>query len=404
MADGQARKRRKKQRKSPTGWRVREKPNGKWLGLASVPGEGRYESKVWESKSEANDWAKQRHAEMVAGVRVAKQEERRVGCDTAALARCYVDSLKGANRSPSHVRECKRVLDGLAAAVPDLAVKGVSKEIEAWLNAATAELAPATRNRWLVAIRGMCRFAVRHEDLERDPTAAITRSQMPEFMKQCFSIEEARRLLCWVDDPWHARFATMLYTGLRVQECAGLEWQDIDWQGRTVMVRLRLEKGQMRTTRVKRKRERLVPLSDELAAILLPLRRERGPLFPSMEYNPNRGFAGFLARAGVAKEGRSPHSCRHSYGGMMTAAGLVTPLLMAYMGHSNINTTLGYTKEAVRYAAQVAEEGWKMGQMRLLTGLGMRLEGAELRKRRQGAKHSRVFEEVVGSLFVASGG
>ena len=116
--------------------------------------------------------------------------------------------------------------------------------------------------------------------------------------------------------------------------------------------------------RVKRQRERLVPLQPELAAILEPLKQDSGHLFTGKSWNPTRGFQAFLGRAGVTVAGRSPHSLRHTYAGIMTATGLPGPLLSAYLGHTSAATTMQYTKLAARYVAAVT--GWSRGEMPIM--------------------------------------
>lgn len=60
---------------------------------------------------------------------------------------------------------------------------------------------------------------------------------------------------------------------------------------------------------------------------------------------------------------RTPHSCRHTYAGLMTATGVPGALLGAYLGHSSADTTAIYTKLAGRYAQAVG--AWGRGEFRL---------------------------------------
>lgn len=77
-------------------------------------------------------------------------------------------------------------------------------------------------------------------------------------------------------------------------------------------------------------------------------------------------FHYFLKRVGLPIAGRSPHSLRHSYAGLMTATGMPSQLLRAYLGHSSEQTTSGYTKLATRYVNAVTT--WERGQPELLAG------------------------------------
>jgi integrase len=66
----------------------------------------------------------------------------------------------------------------------------------------------------------------------------------------------------------------------------------------------------------------------------------------------------------VAKDGRSPHALRHTYAGVMTATGVPSLALMAWMGHSSTATPAISAALATRYQEAVA--GWPRGQWRLL--------------------------------------
>lgn len=112
-----------------------------------------------------------------------------------------------------------------------------------------------------------------------------------------------------------------------------------------------------------RGRERIVPLQPELAEILGQPGAAGDPVAPRLEAIDSRRFARFLARCGVPAAGRTPHSCRHTYAGLMTATGVPGALLGAYLGHSSADTTAIYTKLAGRYAQAVGD--WPRGAFRL---------------------------------------
>jgi integrase/recombinase XerC len=348
------------------GWRTRKRA-GSWLGLVRIPGENREESKSFDAQAKAREWARRRHADLLTG---AGWAAKRVDGETESLSEDYLADLKARGRVESHRREVKRVLGMLAKAVPNLQAAGAAVAVERWLNEATASNARATRNRWLVTVRGLCRWAMRRRRLERDPTEMLERASVPEYLRPQFTVDELQRCLAQSHyrcprgdepkaDPYHLLFAVLAYTGLRFQEAAHLRWEDIDWLGRVVMVRLAAG------GRVKRQRERLVPLQAELAEILEPHRKDAGHLFKGKSWNPTRGFQNFLTRARVLVEGRSPHSLRHTYAGIMTASGVPGPLLSAYLGHTSAATTMEYTKLAARFVSVTA--GWRRGEMRIVT-------------------------------------
>lgn len=73
-----------------------------------------------------------------------------------------------------------------------------------------------------------------------------------------------------------------------------------------------------------------------------------------------RDLRAFCRRLGIDPAGRSPHSLRHSYAGLMTATGVRSLVLADWMGHESTATTKGYSTMATRYLAPC--RGWPMGR------------------------------------------
>jgi integrase/recombinase XerC len=357
------------------GYRLRAR-YGKTIAEVYVGG-GRYRQQTFpgnrEGRREAEDWAQDEAARIRAGVAA----RARFPAATGLLVADHVAELRALGRSEKHCAEVQRYGELLAAAVPDLGARGAEVEVGRFLAApprgdgSAAALSPATRNKWLVTIRGICRWAILHDRLAIDPTRLLRLAQRDQPLPATFSIDELRRLLAhthWdtprpdspAHDPYHALFAVLIYTGFRFQEAARLHWEDVDWTGQSVLVRLRA--GAV----VKRRKERIVPLQPELAEILRPWRHDTGRIFVGREHNPYRGFAAFLDRAGVAVDDRSPHACRHTWASLMAASGVTSDLLRAYLGHGSATTTAIYTQTATRYVGGVRE--WPRGELRLLTG------------------------------------
>lgn len=348
------------------GWRVREDPRtGRWVGQVRRP--GGYRSRTFDTSAQARAWAKGEAALAVTGRPSAVLTTG--GCLVSVARKDYLADLLARRRSPSHIRNVERTLTALQAAAPDLAAHDAGMRIERWLNAWQG--APAGRNKALVEVRGLVHWLQRRDRLDKDPTRAIERAAVDERLRPQLTIAELRRCLFHTHwdcprgdgpkaDPYHLLFAVLAYTGMRFQEGAMLRWQDIDWAAGIVTVSL--DTG----AAVKRRRERIVPLQPELRMLLDAWRRREGRLFQGREHNPSRGFRAFLERAGVTPAGRSAHSLRHSFAGLLTATGVPTALVGAYLGHTSAATTMLYTKLAARYAMEVA--GWPRGELAILAG------------------------------------
>jgi integrase len=330
---------------------------GRWV--AEVREGGKYRSRSWMTKAEAETWAKSEAAKVVLGM--IRPTAGPLVCSDLVAA--YRSDLVARGRSAGHLREIDRITGEFARAVP-IVRHEAKREVLAWLNGLVGPgrgLSGAGRNKYLVCVRGLFRWAIRHGWTEIDPTAAAEKSSVDCRLRPAFSLDECRSLVA-CQHRARAWVCLMLYSGLRADEALRLRRRDVD--ARSCGVVVSLDSG----ARVKRRRERWIPLQLELSEILAG--QQPGlpddPWSIGLESNPRREFEGFLEAAGVAKAGRSPHSCRHTYAALMTASGTPSLLLMAYMGHTSTATTAGYVRDAARFVGQIEDEGWERGKFRLL--------------------------------------
>ena len=335
------------------GWRLTEdKRTGRWRGLVLIPGTGGYRSKTFASQAEARKWARDQAAVAVVGGPSALEVTGRALA--SAMIPTYLAGLEARGRSASHLRNVRRSLEGAMAVAPDLAAAGAGAAIERWLEGMPSS--PATRNRVLTEVRALCHWAMRRDLLVKDPTRAIDRASVPEYLRPQFTVEEVRRLLA-VRHRYSRHFALMTLAGLRSGEAGGIRWRDVDRAGGILLVRLHGH-------RVKRNKERIVPLPQSLALQLGPAGAPDDPVAePMTDTVARRAWVHLLTLAGVEVQDRSPHSCRHTYAGLMTATGVPGLLLSAYLGHSSADTTMVYTKLAARYAQDPEVRGWGRGEL-----------------------------------------
>jgi site-specific recombinase XerD len=136
----------------------------------------------------------------------------------------------------------------------------------------------------------------------------------------------------------------MLSSGLRTREILHLTLEDLS-----------IPQGQI-LVRGKGKKERIVPLSPEVASILKAYLDQERPNSPSDRFflclkGPRRGhpmtaagirslFRYHRTTSGIAKA--NPHRMRHTFGANMARAGMSIPSLQRLMGHADFRTTMLY--------------------------------------------------------------
>ena len=147
---------------------------------------------------------------------------------------------------------------------------------------------------------------------------------------------------------WGHRDATMILVafrhGLRVSELVSLRWEQID-----------LETAHLHVRRLKQGRDSQHPISGPELRALRQLKREQSPgsrfVFVSERGAPltPRGFAQMLSRAAQSIDfpfSVHPHMLRHACGFKLANDGHDTRALQDYLGHRQIQHTVGYTEMA----------------------------------------------------------
>jgi site-specific recombinase XerD len=131
-------------------------------------------------------------------------------------------------------------------------------------------------------------------------------------------------------------------TGVRRQEAVDLNFEDIDFKNNTLRVR---GKG---------KKERIIPLSEEMAQELWIYFQSRLPLKNSALFITSRGnrihpskaheiYKEMLKRAGLDGNGYTLHTLRHSYATNLINNGVDIRSVQELLGHEDIGTTTIYS-------------------------------------------------------------
>lgn len=148
-------------------------------------------------------------------------------------------------------------------------------------------------------------------------------------------------------------FELLAYTGLRIGECLGLTWSDIDHDGGVLRVHRQLtryrEHGPLKTEAGRRE----VELAPAIARLLRdhwlasPWKGPDDPLFTNSVGRPvdyrkvGEAFRVAVRRSGVRRDGRlSLHSLRHGYASLLIAEGLDVVFVSRQLGHASPNVTL----------------------------------------------------------------
>jgi integrase len=201
--------------------------------------------------------------------------------------------------------------------------------------------------------------------ITRKPTDGVRPHKTPQgAAKESEALDpiQVRALLSAASgERWEALYVVVLHTGLRRGEALGLLWEDVHLEEGTLSVRRSLDvDGTLKSPKNAASRRTLKLAPRALAALKAHKvhqneERLRGGevwedhnlVFPNTIGRPmnagnfyRRDFQPLLERAGLASEGFTFHSLRHTFATTLAAKGVHPSTAQKMLGHSDIRMTL----------------------------------------------------------------
>jgi integrase len=205
--------------------------------------------------------------------------------------------------------------------------------------------------------------AIRWDYLESNAVAKA-RPQLPTYVtkeKEAMTVEDVRRLVAYIErHRWAGLYYIAVMLGLRLGELLGLQWDDIDWEKKTITIQRQMQEvrgqKQIRDT-TKTTKMRVLPLTPRLEQ---QLRQSLSPttspfLFPTDENTPqaptnfSRHFSGgdtgdktttgkSKIVTGIRQKARLPsyvtaHTFRHTVATLLLDLGIQGEIRDKILGH-----------------------------------------------------------------------
>lgn len=196
----------------------------------------------------------------------------------------------------------------------------------------------ATIHRIFNAIKNFSRWMKKFEAIED-----IRIPKMKNYLQEApVSLERNKRneLIRVVERSGNRRnfaiFIMMLYTGVRVSECAALDQSDLEISERKGSLKIRSGKGN---------KERTIPLHPEVRRAIKKYLETRNDDNPAL-FLSNRGKRISIRSIQFIfkKYGINSHQCRHTFISSLLREGKDLPLIQILTGHESISMLLRYGK------------------------------------------------------------
>ena len=324
------------------------KRSGSWQVLVRKKGFGQI-GRTFDTKSEAEDWAKIVESEMVRGVFVTRNEAENTTLAEALdrYEREVSSRKKGYAVEKGYIRRWKNT----AFAKRTLAsVQG--KDIAEYRDMRLKEVAPNSVRLELALLSHLFTIAVKEWGMAglANPVQQVRKPKLPQGRDRRLRPGELEKITDASESPVLAdilRFA--VETGMRRSELAGMTWDLVDLKKRTVTL-----------PDTKNGEKRIVPLSTEACRILSDLpRRLDGKVWGMEPDSITQAFIRALSRARKAYEqecegkGQKPdpsyladltfHDLRHEATSRFFEKGLNPMQVAAITGHKTLQMLKRYT-------------------------------------------------------------
>lgn len=240
--------------------------------------------------------------------------------------------------------------------------------VEDWLK--KLDLAPKSKSHLKNLMRVLFNAAMRWELIayQHNPMSLVRVKDSSKRQRQpkALSVEEFRKLLEYIPEPFRTMCIVAMCLGLRVSEILGLKWGDIDWEGLRLAVRQAYVYGQEGELKTQAS-QRWMPLDRLLAEKLREHRKNFAPFATSEAWvfaNPETGKPYWPGRiqenwlvpaaqkTGLGRLGW--HTFRHSHSTLLHALGVDLKVQQELLRHADIRTTMNIYTQAVPTALREA--------------------------------------------------
>ena len=183
-----------------------------------------------------------------------------------------------------------------------------------------------------MTINAFLNWCIRNEYLLNNPCKKVTpppvKTTTPRYLNQ----KEVQKLMKYAEGELQLMIALAVYTGIRRKEMLSLQWEDIN-----------LDKPSLIVRNAKSGKDRTIPLPPDVVPLLKDSQKDSGLLFPGRNNIPTRAYARLIKKAEIELPRLNRwHILRHTYASHLVMSGVPIATVGKLLGHSDIRTTQIY--------------------------------------------------------------
>ncbi len=149
-------------------------------------------------------------------------------------------------------------------------------------------------------------------------------------------------------------FLTLANTGMRLGELINLEWTDVDFERRTITIKVK------DFWEPKNSKPRVIPMTNKLVEVLKDLKKDSRWVFTTRngrQLNRNHLRERLVKVCmNIGIELANIHTFRHTFASHLIMKGVDLPTIQKLMGHSDIKTTMIYAHLAPEHLKSAIEK------------------------------------------------
>ncbi len=249
----------------------------------------------------------------------------------------YLENCKTEHTASNYKNE-ERVFKSFVTQIKALYVHQVTADVvEKWRNDRITQVSKATVNRELKMVKRFFKQCMEKGYILKSPAQNIKTYREPEKAIRHLSDEEVKKLLAVAPDDLKKVITFALLTGLRYGELCHLEWSDIDFRHKQIIIQPKANWNP------KNFKKRIVPMHQLVHEILLDLPRskETAYIFPDDEgRQASGGLRNRLYRVFQnAKVTGNVKSFRSTFASNAVMSGMPIYTVSKLLGHHDVKIT-----------------------------------------------------------------